>query len=229
MPRTGGCEIDIAAVLGMLGREDVVEHGALVEVCILSLRRHPEEVFRQLEHIVGVAGLRTVVVIDKIYAGCRAGEMLAAAVASECQRTVVRHRPPEVAAGLGIVGRVAELADAHESHCFRHLRVGVEIVQTVLVACEWLEDELVGIPLGRGEILFVASHCISIGEHLVHTALLVAHHLLHLRVAEIGSDVDAPVAEAEEEFLGFLIAAVEPGVAKSCVHLVDVVERGPGR
>ena len=128
---------------GMLGGQDMVEHGSLVEVGIFSLGRNPEEILRELEHIVGVASLRTIVIVDEIYAGGSAREMLAAAVAAESQGAVLRDCLPEEAAGLGIVRASAKLADASETDRLRNLCIGVKIVQTVLVTRKGLHYKLV--------------------------------------------------------------------------------------
>ena len=68
---------------------------------------------------------------------------------------------------------------------------------------------------------------VGIGQHLVHAAMLRVEHALHLLVGEAGGDVDGPVAEPEEQFLGLLVAAVDVGVAQSGIHLVQVVESDP--
>ena len=57
--------------------------------------------------------------------------------------------------------------------------------------------------------------------------MLVTEHPLHLFVAEVGRQVDDPVAEVHEEFLSLLILAIPPGIAQAGIHLVQVVERGP--
>ena len=78
MTRTGWGEIHIAAMLGMLRREDVVKGSQFVEVGIACLWVTAVHILCQLQHIVGVTGLRTVDVVDEVRAGFLAGEVLAA-------------------------------------------------------------------------------------------------------------------------------------------------------
>ena len=83
MTRTGWGEIHIAAMLRMLRREDVVEGSQLVVVGIACLWITAVQVFRQLQHVIGVTGLRTVNIVDEVRAGFLAGEVLAAGVTAE--------------------------------------------------------------------------------------------------------------------------------------------------
>ena len=76
--RTGGGEVHISSMLRMLRGEDVVEGCQLVIVGIAGLRITAMHVLRQLQHIVGVAGLRSVNVVDEVHAGLFAGEVLTA-------------------------------------------------------------------------------------------------------------------------------------------------------
>ena len=39
--------------------------------------------------------------------------------------------------------------------------------------------------------------------------------------------VDGPVTEAKEEFLGLFVAGIHPGIAQTCIHLMDIVVRYP--
>ena len=58
VPRPDRREVDVAAVLGVLRREDVVEERALVVVGVSAARVGAEQQLGQPEHVVGVAGLR---------------------------------------------------------------------------------------------------------------------------------------------------------------------------
>ena len=71
----GRCEIDIAAVFGMLAGEDMVERRQLVEVGIACLRIAAVQLLRQLQHIIGITGLRTVNVSHEVLAGFLTGEV----------------------------------------------------------------------------------------------------------------------------------------------------------
>ena len=83
MTRTCRREIHIAAVLWMLARQDMVERSQLIVVGIACLWIAAVHVLCQFQHVVGVARLRTVNVVDEVGACLTAWEVLAAAVASE--------------------------------------------------------------------------------------------------------------------------------------------------
>ena len=135
---------------------------------------------------------------------------------------------PEELRGV-VVGLVpAEFRDPREADGLRDLGVGVQVVQVVHPLRHRVQQHPVGEPAGDGEVLGVAGDRVAIGQDLVHAAVLVAHHLLHLGIGEAGRQVDGPVAEAQEQVLGLLVAAVQPRVTQARVHLVQVVERGPG-
>ena len=55
-----GGEVDVAARLRILGREDVVPHGLLIEVDILGIACAVGQHLGELQHVVGVTRLRTV-------------------------------------------------------------------------------------------------------------------------------------------------------------------------
>ena len=81
--RTGRCEVDITAMLRMLGRENVIEHCNLVEVAVGSVGICSVEKFGELQHIVGVARLGAVDVVHVVDAGFLGGEVFASAVSAE--------------------------------------------------------------------------------------------------------------------------------------------------
>ena len=81
---------------------------------------------------------------------------------------------------------------------------------------------------GHVEVFLLLGDGVGIGQHLVHASVLIAQHLFHLGVAEVGRQVDGPVAEAQEECLGLFVATVEPRIAQACVHLMKIIERCPG-
>ena len=89
-------EIDIATVLRMLRREDMVHHRLLIKVSIACLGITAVEILCQFQHIVGIASLRTIDIVDKIHAGIFGGEMLTTAVAAESQRSFSRDDIPKI-------------------------------------------------------------------------------------------------------------------------------------
>ena len=167
--------------------------------------------------------------------------MLAAAVASKGQRTLPSDDVPEVVGSvvvgfeigratyrLPIVGQPAvlerikgrEFADTFEAHHLGHLRVGMHIVEIVYTLRHRGEQSAVRETHGHAEVFRFAGDGVGIGQHLVHAAVLVAQHSLHLLVAETCRQVDGPIAESEEELLRLLVATIEPRIAQACVHLM---------
>ena len=109
----------------------MVERRQLVVVGIAGLRITTVHVLSEFQHVVGVARLRTVDVVDEVGTGLLAGEVLTTAVASESQRALARHHVPEEVGSMVIALVAREFADALEAHHLRHLCVGMHIVETV--------------------------------------------------------------------------------------------------
>src|SRR5512133_2425591 len=85
MTRSCRGEIDISTMFGMLGGKDVIVNSTFVIISIFCRRVNPEQVLRQLEHIVRIARFRPIVDIDKIDTRFFGWEMLPSAVSSESQ------------------------------------------------------------------------------------------------------------------------------------------------
>ena len=128
MTRTGRSEIDIATMLRMLGREDMVEHRSLIKVTIHSIRFHSIQVLCQFQHIIGIARLRTIDVVDIVYACFLSRKMLTPTVSSQSQRTLTCHNFPEILAGIVILHIMSQLSDALISDNLRNLCIGMHIV-----------------------------------------------------------------------------------------------------
>ena len=92
---TGRREIDVASMFRVLGGEYVVECGKLVVVGIPRFRITTVEVFCKFQHIVGVAALRTVNVVDEIHTSILGREMLTTAVPAKCKAALARYDIPE--------------------------------------------------------------------------------------------------------------------------------------
>ena len=212
----------------MLGGEDVVEERPLVEIGVARLRLQAVQVLRELEHIVRIAGLRAVDVADEVNAGVHAREVLPAAVAAEREAAPAGHVLPEPASRLEVALVAGELRDARKAHSLGNLRIGVHVIEDVLVIAHGVQQQLVREAAGAVEIRLVAADRVRVGQHLVHAAVLVAEHPLHLFVVQPGGDPHRPVAEAQEQVARLLVAAVHPRVAQAGEHLVQVVERRPG-
>ena len=199
MTRTRRSEIYVAAVVRMLGRQYVVVQGSLIEVGIAGFGRHAKQALGKLEHIVGVARLRTFAVIDiALGIACR-GKVLAAAVAAYRKRTVVYHCIPEKLGSLGIIGVIGNLGHTLETDHFWHLSIGMLVVKIVDSGKHAVVKPVMGEAACRVKILLVAGHGVSVGIHLVHAAKLVAEHGLHALVGEIGYNINTPVAHAEKQ------------------------------
>ena len=132
MTRTGGSEIDIAAMLRMLGREDMVEHRSLVKVAIHAIRLHSVQILGKLQHIISIARLRSIDVVDIVDAIFLSREVLTPAVTSQSQRTLTCHNFPEILAGIVILHIMGQLSDALIADNLRNLRIGMHIVKAVL-------------------------------------------------------------------------------------------------
>ena len=57
--------------------------------------------------------------------------------------------------------------------------------------------------------------------------MLCVECALHLGISKSCSQVDSPVAEAQEELLGLFVATVNPGITQSGIHLVYIIKRYP--
>ena len=90
----------------MLGREDMVERSQLIEIGESCLGVASVQVLGELEHIVGVAALRPVDIVDEIGASLFAGEMLSTAVATEGEGPLSCYNIPEESTGI-VEGLVA--------------------------------------------------------------------------------------------------------------------------
>ena len=91
-------------------------------------------ILRQFQHIIGVAGFRTVDIVDKVHACLLAGEVFTTRVATEGQRTLSCDDVPEEVGSIVITLITREFADALEAHHLGNLCIGmhvVEIVQTL--------------------------------------------------------------------------------------------------
>ena len=123
-------EIDITTRLRVLCGEDMVERGILIEVGVAGIVGAVGEYFREFQHVVGVAALRSVGSVDIAVAVGFGEEVLFNAVAADACRAVICHIGPEVLCSLGIalVGK-ALFGDTFEADILWYLRVGVPVVE----------------------------------------------------------------------------------------------------
>ena len=172
----------------------MVVEGALVVVGVLGARVPLEEVARELEHVVGVAGLGRVRA-QRLRELLLGREHLAVAVSADDVGSLLDHGVPEEARG-GLERFLAgELVLARGADELGDLGVRVQAGQGVSPLGGRVQDGLVVEPLGELEVLGLAGPGVEIRQGLVHAAVLVAEHRLHLRVAQaVGPRLD-PVGE----------------------------------
>ena len=174
MTRTGRSEIDIATMLRMLGREDMVEHRSLIKVTIHSIRFHSIQVLCQFQHIIGIARLRTIDVVDIVYACFLSRKMLTPTVSSQSQRTLTCHNFPEILAGIVILHIMSQLSDALISDNLRNLCIGMHIVKTILAFFHWHQQQLVRESASTIQIFLLSGNSVCISKHFVHASMLIA-------------------------------------------------------
>ena len=74
----------------------MIKRCQLIEVSIAGLRISAMQFLRQLQHIIGVTGFRTIDIGHEILASLLAGEVFTTAIATECQRAFTSHDIPEI-------------------------------------------------------------------------------------------------------------------------------------
>ena len=207
----------------------MVPHRLLVEVGIASIARAVEHHLRELQHVVRVARLGAVQLVD-VSVGILSGqEVLVDRVAADADGAVRGHVLPEVLGRLEVVGgRGVFLPDALHADVLRHLRVGVFAVEEGRrERLHALEHRPVGVFLRCVEVFLVAEELVGVEHRLVHAAVLRVEHALHVGVAQLRHYVDAPVGELAEQLAGHLALAVDVGIAQSGQNLVLHVEGHP--
>ena len=153
--------------------------------------------------------------------------MLTTAVASKSQRTLACHYIPEEIARrvVGLLSR--QFCYTFKTHHFGHLGIGMHVVQYIDPLRHRCEESSVGKTFGADDVFRVMCDGEGIGDHLIHSAVLIVEHPLHLLVCQTRREVDGPVDKAQKQFFRLLIATIDPCVTQSRKHLVQVVERCP--
>ena len=205
----------------------MVVQGALVVIRVLDLLVAAEQLLRELEHIVGIAGFRPLDFLHHRAKVVFVVEVLLDAVAADGHRALVVHGLPKELRRLLPVAPARQCADALEADDFRDLRIRMQARQLVLAGRQRLQDRLVREAHGQVQILLLARHRIDVGQHLVHAAVLGAQHGLHLCVGERGRQFHGPVRQGHQHGFRLDIAGVLVGVAQAGKYLVQVVPRHP--
>ena len=99
-----GGEVDVAAGLGVLCREDVVPHGLLVEIDVLGIAGAIGQHLRELQHVVGITRLGAVGLVDVAIAVGSGQEVLVDGVAADADGAISGHVLPEVLGGGEVLG-----------------------------------------------------------------------------------------------------------------------------
>ena len=222
-------EIDVTTCFWVLCGHDVVPHRSFVEVRILGVMGVVEEVFGEFQHVVGVARLGTLHVVDVELSVLMVLEVLADGVTTDADSAVLCHIIPEVQHGATIVGEaLVFLPCTFETDVLRNLSVGVLAVEEGGVEGLHAVNHLaVAVLLSCIEIFLVAKDGVGIHQSFVHAAMFRAEHLLHLLVGDVAHHVDAPIGKTAEEFLRQRALGVEISIAKTSQHLVLTVEGHP--
>ena len=137
---------------GVLRGEDVVEEAALVELDPRRVGVPEEEPARELQHVVGVAGLGGG--LAEVAREVRdRGEVLVLAVAPDRVGAVERDPLPERLGDRAVARLAGRLAVEGGADGLRDLRVRVQAVERVLAAGEGVEDAAVVEEAGEPQVL----------------------------------------------------------------------------
>src|SRR5574344_2060545 len=121
--------------------------------------------------------------------------MLVHRVAANADCAVLCHVCPEVCGccqvfrGCGIL-----FADALHTDVFRHLCLGMLVVEERFVHClHAVEHLLVGVFSGCFQVFLVTENLVSVNHGFVHAAMFYAEHGFHVLIAHLADEVDTPV------------------------------------
>ena len=203
----------------------MVQQGSLVEVHQLGGGRPREQVPRELQHVVRVAGLgagRAQVLREAL----DGKEALVVAVATRDVRAVLSHALPEEGSDVAVACLPAQLVLAGGADRLRDLGVGVQPVQLVLTPSQRIEHRPVVEITREPQVLGVAGDGEEVGQDLVHAAELGLERRLALLLAQpVHAELD-PARHLDQHVEGLRVAA-------QLVHVEqaghDLVERVVGR
>ena len=182
-----GLERDIIghhALLRVLRGEDVVVQGAFVKVGIFGRRRPLEEMPRQLQHVVGVAGFRRARA-KMLAERARRVEMLAVRVAADGVSARVDDAVPEVCGGRLVFRVAGQFVKPRQADEFGDLRVAVQAGQVVFALRQRVKNCLLIKFAGQIQVFRARPSGIDVGQNLVHAAMFLGQHNLPLGVAEV--------------------------------------------
>ena len=227
MARTRRSEIHIAAVFRVDCRKDMVEQRTFIEVGVMRIVLDVEQTFRQLEHVVSIAGFRSFAFFHEFFVIVERREMFRNAVAANRDTALVHDRLPEKVGALRILLVARKFRNSRKAYNFGHLRIRMHVRQVIVPLRHRVQKPLMRPLLCSIQILFVFREVIGIGIDFGHAAMFRAEHLLHLGIVEAVRNCNAPVAKFEEHRLCVLVARINVGVTQTRKKFVDIVPRHP--
>ena len=227
MPGADRGEIHVARFLCIDGREDMIVERALVVIGIRGARMGGKQLPGQPEHVVGIAGLRTFAAFQHASKILRVVEVFGNAVAAKSNTPFAGDIfPEEACAGLGFLV-AGERGNAFEADHLGNLRVRMLAGELILMALQRIKNGLVAEATREAQILLVPGDGVHVRQHLVHAAVFLPEHALHLLIREAGRDGFAPVTTANQDFAGLLVAGEPISIPQPGEGLVQVIPRHP--
>ena len=212
----------------------MVPHSLLVKVRILGIARAVGHHLREFQHVIGIARLGPIQMVNIPVAVLLGQEVLSHGIATDTDGAVLSHILPEVFGRLDelrIEGR--KLGTLHfpyplHTDVFGNLGIGMFVVQECRIwRLHAVEHRLVGIALSRTKIQFVAKELIGIEQRLVHTSMLTIEEALQIVVRDITYHIDTPVAEFAEHLFGIFVATIYISITQSGKNLMLAIEGDP--
>src|SRR5574344_2152807 len=150
----------------------MVEHRLLVEVCVFCIMTVGKEVFTQFQHVVTIAALRSIGVIDIVRTVSHGKEMLVNTVSSESQSAVLCHVGPKILSSLTVLrhNRLVSsytifLCNALKTNVFWHLCIRVSVVKKGgAVGLEPSDHCLMTVFLGCCDIFCISCYLVGIED-----------------------------------------------------------------
>ena len=81
--------------------------------------------------------------------------------------------------------------------------------------------------LCSSQVFFIAGNLVGICVNFVHSAMFHTHHCFLLLVRQICCQVNSPVAEFQKHIFGLFAFAIQPGIAQTGKHFMQVVKGRP--
>ena len=221
-----GAEIRHARRGGILRREDVVVQPAFVEIHVGGRRIPGEHVTRELEHVVGIAGLGRLGPQMQGKVGHRE-KMFAVAVSAVGERARHGHSGPERGRDRAVPDVAGQLVFARGADHLGYLCIRVEPVEGISALSQRAEHGVMIEDLRQAQKVRRAGDGVEVREDLVHAAKLRFEECLLLLVCQpIHAELD-PLRQADGDVERFAVAAQLIGVEQAGENLVQGVVGRP--